>query len=193
MRTACERVWSFASLSNCLGRVRVAPATHARGFLTIATGLLVDHPEHLATVAAWLFREWASRHPGSSLHQVADGLQSHLQRDGLPLMVVALDGPECVGCASVRAADLPQRDDLTPWLASVYVPEARRRAGIGALLVRASEAEAARLGITALYLYTPNQQHFYASLGWTPQEQAVHAGATVIIMRRRIGGSASAP
>ncbi|MEP6621568.1 MAG: GNAT family N-acetyltransferase, partial [bacterium] len=134
--------------------------------MTVTTSLLADHPEHLPTVAQWLFDEWAGRHTNSTVAIVAERLQSHLQRDRLPLMVVAVDGTECVGCASVREADLSERDDLTPWLASVYVPEPRRRAGIGATLVRAAESEAARLGAKTLYLFTPDKQGFYGDLGW---------------------------
>lgn len=156
--------------------------------MPVTTGLLADHPEHLPTVAGWLHREWGSRRPASSPERAAERLKSHLGRGRLPLMVLALDGPECVGCASVRAADLEGRADLTPWLASVYVPEARRRAGIGALLVRTAEAEAVRLGFATLYLFTSDRQGFYSALGWNAQERAVHAGEAVTVMCRRLGG-----
>lgn len=157
--------------------------------MVFTTALLADHPEHLPTAAEWLYREWASRRPGSSPAQVAERLQSHLGRDRLPLMVLALAGPECVGCASVRTADLESRADLTPWLASVYVPPTRRRLGIGARLVRAAEAEAARLGVARLYLFTPDRQRFYAALGWTAHEHTVHAGEPVTVMCKQLDGS----
>ncbi len=156
--------------------------------MTVAIGLLADHPQCLSTVANWLYEQWGRQRPGSSPERVAVRLQSHLGRGRLPLMLVALDGSQCVGCASLRAADLDGREDLTPWLASVYVPESRRRAGIGTRLVRAAEAEARRLGISALYLFTPDRQPFYAALGWSVHEEAQHYGEPVTIMRRRLAG-----
>jgi predicted N-acetyltransferase YhbS len=161
--------------------------------MAVTTSLLVDHPEHLPLVAGWIYREWTSRRPGSSEADVAERLRSHLRRGGLPLMVLALDGSECCGCASLRAADLEGREDVTPWLASVYVSEARRRAGIGAQLVRAIEAEAARLEVATLYLYTPDRQAFYAARGWIVHEQALHAGQSITIMHKRISRQASLP
>jgi predicted N-acetyltransferase YhbS len=161
--------------------------------MAVTMGLLADHPEHLPTVAGWIHHEWGSWRPGSSPALVAERLQSHLRRSGLPLMVLALDGAECVGCASLRAADLEGREDLSPWLASVYVPEARRRAGIGTQLVRAAELAAARQGVATLYLFTPDRQAFYAARGWETHAQAVHAGRAVTIMHKRLGGELSVP
>jgi GNAT superfamily N-acetyltransferase len=128
---------------------------------SMRTALLADHPEQLPTVADWIYREWASRRPGSSPQQVAERLRPHLGRDRLPLMVLALDGAACV-------------------------PEARRGAGIGSMLVGAAEAEAARLGVRTLHLFTPDRQRFYAALGWAIHEETVHAGAAVTIMRKAL-------
>jgi N-acetylglutamate synthase-like GNAT family acetyltransferase len=38
------------------------------------------------------------------------------------------------------------------------------------------------MGITRLYLFTPDQEPFYARLGWTRLEQAEVRNTSVIIM-----------
>ena len=70
-----------------------------------------------------------------------------------------------VGSASLIAQDMDTRPELSPWLASVYVAAEHRRQGIGSALVRRVAQEAAALGVETLYLFTPDQEHFYARLG----------------------------
>jgi len=154
--------------------------------MQITTGLLADHPTHLPIVAEWIFRQWAYKTPNSSLESVVDRLRSHLQRNALPLMVVAIDGVQCVGCASLRTSDLAGREDLSPWLASVYVPVERRRQGIGAALVQAVEAKAAMMGVAELYLFTPDRQNFYADLKWENYATETIGTNTVSVMRKRL-------
>jgi hypothetical protein len=59
--------------------------------MPIAIERLTDHPEHLATVAGWIYGEWAHRTPGSSPAEVAERLHSHTGRSRLPLMILAHD------------------------------------------------------------------------------------------------------
>lgn len=154
--------------------------------MDISTAFLADHPEHLRVVADWLYREWGARRPGNTLAATRDRLATHCQRDALPLTVIALDGPTCVGCASLRLTDLAGREDLGPWLASVYVVPERRRRGIGARVVREAEAAARRIGLSTLYLFTPDRQSFYQRLGWVECERAVARGEPVSVMRRSL-------
>ena len=75
------------------------------------------------------------------------------------------------------AAELPQT-----WLASVYVAEPHRRRGIGGALVRRVMQEADSLGVETLYLITPDQQRFYAGLGWQAWMPVDYRGERVTIM-----------
>jgi N-acetylglutamate synthase-like GNAT family acetyltransferase len=84
--------------------------------------------------------------------------------------------------ASIIAADMTVRPELTPWLASVYViPEARRR-GVGSALVRRVMDEMDALGIDQLYLFTPDQVPFYRRLGWAPLERVRYRGKEMQVM-----------
>ena len=161
--------------------------------MSIIVAHLADYPTHLSTVAGWIYHQWGQR-PGNTAEATAERLRSHTTRNGIPFMLLALDGSACVGCACLRATDLPGRDDIGPWLASVYVPEDRRGEGIGAKLVRAIETAAVRLGYPELYLFTPDRQRFYAHLGWMPVEQFLRDGAPVTVMRTALrAGLAGTP
>jgi N-acetylglutamate synthase-like GNAT family acetyltransferase len=74
------------------------------------------------------------------------------------------------------------RMELTPWLAGVFVGEQYRRRGIGAELVRRIMAEAGRLKVPLLYLYTVQSENFYAALGWKTMERTSYRDQDVVIM-----------
>lgn len=82
--------------------------------------------------------------------------------------------------------DLEERGDLSPWLASVYVIPSSRSEGVGSLLVTAIERIASGLGVERFYLYTADQQSFYAKLGWAELETLWHAGKPVTVMCRHL-------
>ena len=154
--------------------------------MPITTALLGEYPTHLPIVADWIFHQWAILKPGATLENVIERLQSHLQTNELPIMVIALDGAQCIGTASLRSSDLQGHEDLSPWLASVYVPEERRRMGIGAALVQAVEIHAIRLGIRNLYLFTPDREDFYSAIGWESYTTTTHDDQPVVVMRRQL-------
>ncbi len=72
--------------------------------------------------------------------------------------------------------------DLSPWLASVYVPVEQRKRGFGSVLVRYVVQEACKRGYRTLYLYTPGREEFYAQLGWSLIERTEYHGHDVSIM-----------
>jgi len=147
---------------------------------------LVDHPLLIPVLAGWFQDEWGYLSPGSSVLDVEDSLRHHLHRDELPLALVARSGSEAIGSASLRPFDMKTRKNLSPWLSSVYVPLAQRGQGIGSKLVQAAEAEAKRLGIFTLHLYTPDKESFYARLGWSRIETTEYRQETVSIMKKRL-------
>ena len=83
------------------------------------------------------------------------------------------------------------RPELSPWLASVYVAADHRRQGIGSALVRRVAEEAASLGVEALYLFTPDQERFYARLGWTVLERCTYRGYPQVVMTLSLAAPSS--
>jgi GNAT superfamily N-acetyltransferase len=79
---------------------------------------------------------------------------------------VAVENEQALGTATLDFEDLPPRDDLTPWLASVYVVPEFRAQGLGAMLVEAVEKEARAKGFKQIYLHTSDRVNFYKKRGW---------------------------
>lgn len=143
---------------------------------------LADHPETLDTIVQWTHREWGHVRGGETLEQRRARFAGSLNRDRIPLTVVALENGEVLGSASLIAHDMETRMELTPWLASVFVGEQFRRRGIGAELVRRIMAEAGKLKVPLLYLYTVHSERLYASLGWMVAERTNYLEHPVVIM-----------
>ena len=100
----------------------------------------------------------------------------------IPEAFVAVENITPVGMASLVEHDMLARMELSPWLAAVYVvPESRNR-GVGSKLVRTAMQEARVFGLDRLYLFTPDQIHFYRRLGWQPLERVSYRGERVTIM-----------
>src|SRR3954470_15111878 len=112
---------------------------------------LADHPETLETIVQWTHQEWGDVRGGETLEQRRKRFAGSMNRDRIPLSVVALEDGEVLGSASLIAHDMETRMELTPWLASVFVGEQYRRHGVGAELVRRIMAEAGKLKLPLLY------------------------------------------
>ena len=77
-----------------------------------------------------------------------------MNTDRLPLTLVAVHTGELVGMVSLKFHDMDTRPDLDPWLGGLLVlPEWRNR-GVGTTLMHRATAEARRLNVPRLYLWT---------------------------------------
>src|SRR5438477_5881042 len=141
---------------------------------------LADHPDALPIIARWQHAEWGHLRPNDSVEKRMERLRGSSDLDRLPLTVVALEDNEVLGSASLVAHDMETRMELTPWLAGVFVGEPHRRKGIGAELVRRIMAEAEKLEVPLLYLYTVHSEKFYAALGWVLQERTSYREQNVV-------------
>lgn len=152
-------------------------------------------PECIEPLARWHHAQWSHLYPGSSLEQRIDKMQAYLGNDFIPSTWVAIEtepgftGPvpatRLIGSAAIIASDMETRMELGPWLASVYVKEAMRKHGAGSKLVQHVVAQAAMHDYGEIYLFTPDQQSFYAKRGWLPFEDLDYHGEQVSIMVRR--------
>lgn len=144
---------------------------------------LAEFAHCIPVIAQWLYTEWSRLYPDDySPEEVAADLRSRLQTRHLPLALVAVASQEVVGIVSLKLSDMKTQPALTPWLAGLYVVPACRRAGIGRRLVEATRAKAVELGVKKLYLYTPDSEQFYATLGWRVLERTVYEEIPVTVM-----------
>ena len=107
----------------------------------------------------------------------------------IPETLIALDGDQVVGTASIVENDLSSRPDLSPWMASVYVDDRYRGQGVGSQIVRAIVAEASALGVKRLYLITHDRMSFYQRLGWEEIERVHYRGEDVTVMSTLLKGT----
>lgn len=148
---------------------------------------LADHPEHIPALAAWFHEQWSwFLPPESSAETIAAKFLTHLNRDAPPIALIALDGVELLGTASLRVHDMDILTELSPWLGGVYVARNHRQKGVGRRLVRAVEQKALELGHRSIYLFTVDQAPMYARLGWKALKQLEYHGHPVVVMHKPI-------
>lgn len=147
---------------------------------------LADHKEVIPTLDKWSYEEWAYLHPDRTLADVERLIWERANTNRIPLALVAFDGEELLGTVCLKMHDMDTRQDLTPWLAGLYVTTPRRRKGIGTMLVSAIEKEACALGVSKLFLYTPKSEAFYTRLGWQVNERTEYHGYPITIMCKKI-------
>lgn len=147
---------------------------------------LADHLDLIPVIGRWHLDEFGRWGPGSSLETWTARLAKGTRRDGIPTTFVAFVDDEPVGSALLLEHNMTTHDDLSPWLAGVYVIPAYRGQGIGEALVRHSEMQAGQIGCPRLYLYTPSVEGFYERLGWSTIRREIYIGEAVAIMAKDI-------
>ncbi|MBU1107878.1 MAG: GNAT family N-acetyltransferase [Candidatus Riflebacteria bacterium] len=143
---------------------------------------LVDVPQCLDLISEWHHNEWSYLNPGRTLAARIEKMQEHLEGKDIPTTYVAITD-RVVGSAALVESDMPERPELTPWLASVFVDSNARRQGVGRALVHRVMLYAQSVGVKTMYLYTPDREHFYAHMGWQTLEKLEYHGANVTLMK----------
>lgn len=143
---------------------------------------LADHPEFISVLAPAVFEYWHTVLRDETLDSRISKLQSHLNKEVLPIAWVAHDKGEVFGTAALRLNDLDGSENLSPWLGGVFVLPSHRRRGVASALSIFVEQQAWLRGYETLYLFTPNQQALYGRLGWVESEKLTWQGLKSSIM-----------
>lgn len=149
--------------------------------------LLSEHPEYIDACAAWSFGLWGSQ-SGSTLARAVDSFtpsEDAGAEDGRET-VVAVQHGQPIGMASLWPSDLPERPDLTPWLAAVFVHEEHRGMGLATRLGRAVEDLARARGEGILYLVTEHAEMLYLKLGWRVLDRVTTALGAATLMTKTL-------
>ena len=119
---------------------------------------LADAPQHVEEVSRWLWEQWAR------LEDIVYRTRHAMGRRGVPQMLVAEEDGAPVGVVSLWHNDAKTRQDLTPWLAALYIrPDCRGR-HIGQQLQAACIEAARAIGTyDKLYLITKHE-HYYEKI-----------------------------
>src|SRR5258707_10971185 len=134
---------------------------------------LRQRPEFFDIVADRIWQAWW-RADGHPLDYISGRLRENMNATPIPIALVAHDGKSFLGTASVIVSDLPERPQLTPWVAAVWVEAHARRRGVGGALVNRATRDCFALGLARPYLSArPQRTAFYEGLGWSSIEQDV--------------------
>lgn len=151
---------------------------------------LADHEVAIPTIARWYYDEWGYKDANNSYEKTCERIRGKLNRDKVPLHIVAVDGENILGVAQLKIREMDIYPDKDYWLGSVYVAaEARGRKVASHLCERVIQV-AQSLHIPTLYLQTDkiDDGGLYARLGWKPIEQVYYNGLDVLVMEKDLLG-----
>ncbi|MBF0277815.1 MAG: GNAT family N-acetyltransferase [SAR324 cluster bacterium] len=149
--------------------------------------LLADHQASLSKIARWYCEEWGHLREGTSHEKMIKNLHSYLNKDKVPLMVLAMEGAETVGVAQLKFREMDIYPEKEHWLGGVFVSPEHRGNKTASKIVVKILAIAASLNIEYLYLQTEKLNGgLYPQLGWKPLEQVNYDGVDVLVMENKV-------
>ena len=149
---------------------------------------LANQKRFAPTLTRHMYAHWRSLldSMGKSRQDFAQSMRDRYHRDSLPLALVAYEKHQVLGTIALKPQDLDIRPELTPWLGGLFVLPQYRRRGIGSALISGIVAEAERLRLPCLFLWTPSSERLYARHGWSLLERAPYHGHEISIMKRAL-------
>lgn len=148
---------------------------------------LSDNMHLFQKVAEMKFQEFSYLNEEEKLENYLNRQMEYVTDKLLPKAYVVLnEDRQLLGTFTLKQKDFRSRLDLSPWLGSLVVTAKHRRQGVGAFMVCQAEHLAKALGYPQLYLYTPDQEAWYAKLGWQVVERSFLAKFPVTVMFKQL-------
>ncbi|MFS0688314.1 GNAT family N-acetyltransferase [Sporosarcina sp. 179-K 8C2 HS] len=123
-----------------------------------------DREELFEEAVQAFWKQWGNE---SNLRFYEDCMKhSSVTGEGVPSFYIAVEGSEIIGTYAILRNDLVSRQDLSPWLACLYVNPNYRGQEIGSQLLDHAIAEAGLKGFTKMYL-TTDHIGYYEKYGWS--------------------------
>lgn len=143
---------------------------------------LALHPQHVIALVQMLHAEWGALNNWSDPDKLRASIENRMTTVKAPMAFIALAGDRLVGSASLKVNELPEYPDKLFWIGDVIIAPDQRGRGIGTAIMRAIVRHAATLGISDLYLYTPDQEQYYRKLGWNTVSRSDANGEDNVVM-----------
>jgi len=148
---------------------------------------LADNKDLLPIVAEWYFEEWGYLSKEKTLEQDIQRLHIYLNKDKVPLMLLAIENSELLGAAQLKFREMSIYPEKEHWVGGVYVAKEHRGKGIARQILSELIAIAKSLKVETLYLQTESLDGgLYRRMGWTPIEQVNYRGIEVLVMMKNI-------
>jgi len=149
---------------------------------------LADHEEAIPIIARWYFSEWGHRTEETSAEELSLKLQKYLNRDKIPLILLAMERENIIGVAQLKFREMDIYPDKEHWIGGIFVPEKYRGNKVAARLISKVIEIAQAFDVNKLYLQTERLDGgLYPRLGWKPIEQVEYKGSDVLVMENHIG------
>ncbi|PZQ46732.1 MAG: hypothetical protein DI551_04575 [Micavibrio aeruginosavorus] len=128
---------------------------------------LAEKPELVDCCAAWSYGEWGSQLSTRTLSKVYDDYKASINGDTLPVTWIALCESKPAGMVRLKKNDHFEREDLKPWLSSLYVHPRFRGKGLSEQLCDCAEDAAEHVyGYEQIYLFTATAEELYERRGY---------------------------
>jgi len=123
-----------------------------------------DKQELLDDVVHYYWKQWGS---DSNYQFYKDCIGQSCKTDSdVPRFYIIMDNTKIIGSYALLRSELNSRQDLTPWLACLFVDPAYRGEKLGALLQKDALKQTRARGYRRLYLCT-ELTGYYERTGWT--------------------------
>lgn len=157
--------------------------------------LLADKPEFIPQIAKWYSDEWGyigastgeNSDEGRSTEALELKLADYLNRDTLPIIVLAIKNDILLGAAQLKFHEMTLYPEKEHWLGGVYIDKPYRGQGIAKRLIDKIISLAKQHQVAHLYLQTEEHSGgLYAQLGWQPIEYATYKNVDVLVMEKTL-------
>ena len=167
------------------GEFVAAPQLHTFSVVNISRA-----PHHWQQAAELSVREWKEIFSDDSVQTYVDlyGLTGSYSGRFAETHIATNKADELIGMATLVDDDeLPHATEPGPWLAAVLTLPEHRSLGVASALIHRIIQRAHALGHANLYLYTSDQQAWYAKKGWIPARETELNGIAHTVMRLPLG------
>jgi GNAT superfamily N-acetyltransferase len=138
----------------------------------------------MSAVVDMLHNEWSDLPNWDDANLIRQRLSLRNAADAKTLTLVAIDADgELMATASIIHYELRDIGEREFWLGEVITASEHRGKGLASALITRLIVEARQRSLTALWLYTPDQQALYRRYGWLEVEQRNVSGEEVTIMK----------
>lgn len=148
---------------------------------------LADRPDAVPIVAEWYYNQWGYLRDVSSVEKITQVLQQYLNRDEIPLIILAIENDEVVGAVQLKFYEMDLYPEKEHWLGGVYVSKKYRKRKIAGMLVNKAVEAAKNNNVETLYLQTEKLDGgLYQRLGWKPIDKVEYNGKKVLVMKKKL-------
>ena len=133
---------------------------------TVQIDYLADHTEVITILAEWFRTQWPEYYATRTLADIVHDFYAEVNRDNIPIRLVAFLGDELVGTIVLREKILEAHPEFSPGLGGLLVAKPHRRSGIGTVLVQAGMSLANNIGFPVMFTTTNVASGILERLHW---------------------------